>query len=460
MVDNIGAILDEIHHQVQETLDSGDVEALRALVTAIHPADLAHSVTRLNPDEQYQIIQLLPSEHASDLLEELGTETLRRLLARLPAQQVGDLLDRMAMDDVARILTGLPDQQSDLLAVMRGEDAAEVANLLTYPPSTAGRLMTQKFVRVRPEMTIDETFAYLRQVDPEVETITDLYVVDDEQVLIGVLSLRELVNASRGSAGETTLRDIMTTHIITVHPQTDQEEVARLVAHYNFLAMPVVDNAGHILGIITVDDIIDVLIQENTEDALRFAGVEGASIDQPYFTVPIMKVIRTRISWLLLLFLAQSLTGNVLRGFQSELERVVALTFFIPLLIGMGGNTGAQTVSTIIRGIALKEVRPGDVWRVLLRELLGGLLLGCILGLVAFAWVKLWGYPNDLSLVVGLTIVVICTWSNTISSVIPLLALRLKVDPALISAPLITTVVDATGLAIYLVIAGILLGLW
>lgn len=455
MVDSIGVILDEIHHQVQETLDSGDVESLRALVTAIHPADLAHSVTRLNPDEQYQIIQLLPSEHASDLLEELGTETLRRLLSRLPAHQVGDLLDRMAMDDVARILTALPDQQNDLLAAMRGEDAAEVANLLVFPSSSAGRLMTQKFVRVRPEMTVDEAFAHLRHVDPEVETLTDLYVVDDEQVLVGVLSLRELVTAREG-----TLRDIMTTHVITVHPQTDQEEVARLVAHYDFLAMPVVDNAGHILGIITVDDIIDVLIQENTEDALRFAGVEGAKIDQPYFTVPIMHVIRTRISWLLLLFLAQSLTGNVLRGFQDELERVVALTFFIPLLIGMGGNTGAQTVSTIIRGIALKEVRPGDVWRVLVRELTSGLILGFMLGVVAFGWVMLWGYGADLALVVGLTIVVICTWSNTISSVIPLLALRLKIDPALISAPLITTVVDSTGLAIYMIIAGLLLGLW
>jgi len=203
-----------------------------------------------------------------------------------------------------------------------------------------------------------------------------------------------------------------------------------------------------------------VLVSEGTEDVLRFAGIEGGpELDQPYFSVPLLRVVRRRVGWLLLLFLAETFTGSVLRLFEGELSRVVALSFFIPLLIGTGGNTGAQTVSTLIRGLALGEIRLRDTWRVISRELAGGLLLGLILGAVAFGRALLWGSSYQLSAVVGLTIIAICTWANTIGSLIPLVAQKLKIDPAVVSAPLITTLVDATGLAIYLMIAKVLLGL-
>ena len=214
------------------------------------------------------------------------------------------------------------------------------------------------------------------------------------------------------------------------------------------------------LGIVTVDDVIDVLVSEGTEDVLRFAGIEsGPELDQPYFSVPLLRVVRRRVGWLLLLFLAETFTGSVLRLFESELARVVALSFFIPLLIGTGGNTGAQTVSTLIRGLALGEIRPRDAWHVVLRELWSGLLLGLILGSVAFGRALLWGSSYPLAAVVGLTIIAICTWANTIGSLIPLVAQKIGIDPAVVSAPLITTLVDATGLAIYLLIAKLLLGL-
>jgi magnesium transporter len=213
------------------------------------------------------------------------------------------------------------------------------------------------------------------------------------------------------------------------------------------------------LGIVTVDDVIDVLVAETTEDVLRFGAVEGGIIDEPYFKVPIFRVIRKRVGWLLLLFLAETFTGSVLRIFEDELARVVALSFFIPLLIGTGGNTGAQTVSTLIRGLALGEIQLRDTWRVIVRELGSGLLLGLLLGVVAFGRALLWGSTIRLSLVVGLTIIAICTWANTIGSLIPLVAQKVGIDPAVVSAPLITTLVDATGLAIYLLIAKALLGL-
>jgi magnesium transporter len=252
----------------------------------------------------------------------------------------------------------------------------------------------------------------------------------------------------------------MSTQLVTVTPETDQEEVARLVARYDFLALPVVAPNGRMLGIITVDDVIDVLVQESTEDVLRFSGIEGGpELDQPYFTVPILRVVRKRVGWLLLLFLAETFTGSVLRFFENELAQVVALSFFIPLLIGTGGNTGAQTVSTLIRGLALGEIRLRDTWRVVARELGNGLLLGLLLGCVAFGRSLMWGSSVQLSLVVGLTIVAICTWANTIGALIPLVAQKVGIDPAVVSAPLITTLVDATGLAIYLIIAKVLLGL-
>jgi magnesium transporter len=205
---------------------------------------------------------------------------------------------------------------------------------------------------------------------------------------------------------------------------------------------------------------IDVLVSEGTEDVLRFAGIEGGpELDQPYFSVSLLRVVRRRVGWLLLLFVAETFTGSVLRYFESELAQVVALAFFIPLLIGTGGNTGAQTVSTLIRGLALGEIRTRDASRVVLRELWSGLLLGLILGSVAFGRALLWGSPYQLAAVVGLSIIAICTWANTIGSLIPLVAQKVGIDPAVVSAPLITTLVDATGLAIYLLIAKALLGL-
>jgi magnesium transporter len=254
-------------------------------------------------------------------------------------------------------------------------------------------------------------------------------------------------------------RPCMTPEPITVGVDTDQEEVARLISKYDFLAMPVLDRAGFLAGIVTVDDIIDVLTEENTEDQLKFSGVsvEPGVVNQPYFSTPIWRVVRSRVGWLVLLFVAETATGTVLRHFEDELAKVVALSFFIPLLIGTGGNTGAQTVSTIIRGLALGEIKTRDMGRVVWRELGSGLMLGTLLGLIGFGRAMIWGSGVQLSLVVGLTILVICTWANTIGSLIPLVAQKFKVDPALVSAPLITTLVDATGLAIYMLIAKALL---
>jgi magnesium transporter len=448
--------VEALEQRVRKVLDSGDTEGLRLLLANRHPADVADVIDRLDDDDKIRVFHLLSPRQAADVLDETSSDATRELLEQLPAEEAADLLDSLPMDDVAEILSeDVPERQQALLAAMEPNDAAEVRALLSFPPKSAGRLMTDKFVRVTPEMTAAETIAYLRLVDPEIESLTDLYALSPSRHLLGVVSLRAVITAPH----ERRLSEIMATDVVTVAPTTDQEEVARLVSRYDLLALPVVAEEGRLLGIITVDDVIDVLVEEGTEDVLRFGGVVSGGTDQPYFTVPVIQSVRRRVVWLLFLFLAGTLTSGVLHLFEGELAQVIELSVFIPLLIGTGGNTGAQTVSTVIRGLALGEIRLRDTLRVIARELTSGLLLGLLLGTVALGWALVAGNPPMLAAVVGLTILSICIWANVIGAIVPMAAQKLKIDPATVSAPMITTLVDATGLAIYLLIAKALLGL-
>ena len=445
---------EQLQPRVDAALDAGEMARLRQLLADHHPADVADLLERMESAQQHRIFQLLDDELAASVLDEIGRDATRDLLDRLPAEDAALLLGRLPMDDAAEILAeDVPEKQDVLLAAMDREKAAGIQRLLRYPPDSAGHLMTEHYVALQADMSAAEALAEVRRMDESAETVSELYVLDDEGQLLGVISLRDLINLPPPAR----VGDRMTTRVISVQPETDQEHVARQVAQYDILAIPVVDSGRRLLGIITVDDIIDVLVEENSEDILRFGAVESGSVDQPYFTVPLTRVLRNRFGWLLLLMVADTLTGAVLRQFSARLAAVVQLSFYIPLLIGTGGNTGAQTVSTIIRGLAIRDVHFSDLWRVLRRELLGGFLLGLALSLVAGARAWLWDRDLQLALVVGISIIVICTWSNVMGSLIPLLASRLGIDPAVVSAPMISTLVDSSGLFIYLSIAGLLL---
>lgn len=441
-----------LENAIRNFLERNNLIDLKSFLATQRPPDIADVLDRLTIEQRDLVFTQLDAPMAAGVLAEVSGESKRSLLKLLPHERVSQILAHLPMDDVTRLVIDAPEKTDELLADLKPAVAQEVRNNLQYPESSAGRLMTEKFVSVTPQMTAREALEHLRRVHRDAETFTDIYAVDEDGHLEGVASLRDLIMARP----EQRLREFMTKDVIAVAPTDDQEIAARLIAHYNFLALPVTRD-GRILGIITVDDIIDVLIEEGTEDQLRFGAVEPGVINQPYFTTPIWRVVRSRVGWLVLLFVAETATGTVLRYFEDELAKVVALSFFIPLLIGTGGNTGAQTVSTIIRGLALKEIRLRDTSRVVVRELLSGLLLGVTLGVIAFGRAELWGSGWQLSMVVALAIIAICTWANTIGSLIPLVAQRFKIDPALVSAPLITTLVDATGLAIYLLIAKALL---
>jgi magnesium transporter len=346
-------------------------------------------------------------------------------------------------------------ERRKLVPKLKPEVRAEVERLLQYPEHTAGGIMTTEFVRLDPKMTVGEALKHIRSVAREKESIYACYVLDPSGHLLGSASLRDLVMAEMTQP----ITQVMRKKPVTVSVLDDQELVANKISKYNLLAVPVLEKDGTVVGFVTVDDVIDVIRAEETEDILKMAGVEPGALDKPYFENPVLRVVRKRIGWLLLLFVAESLTGTVMRHYEGELAAVVALSFFIPLLIGTGGNAGSQTVSTIIRSIALGEIRLSDLYRVLGREALTGCLIGLAVGVVAYGRALMWGVPQALALTVSITVIAICIWSTTVGSMIPLAAERAGVDPAVLSAPLISTLVDATGLVIYFSIAKAILGL-
>jgi magnesium transporter len=434
-----------------------DTLSVAESLVGYHPADIAEVMERLSDTDTLRVFRALDPERAAEVLDELDSQKARYLLDNELPERIATLLDMLPMDDAAELLaeSASPERQEVLLGQWTDQDdAAEVREILSYPKDSAGRLMTEKFARLAPDLTVKKAFAAIRLLDPEVETLNDLYITEGDK-LVGVLSLRSLVRAQPKQI----LSDLMTRDVISVKVDTDQEEVAQLISKYDFLAVPVVDNHGDILGIVTVDDIVDVLREEQTEDAFKQGAIsmEPGVMNAPYFSVPIWRVVKSRVGWLVLLFVAGTATSAINSHYQDAMKRVVDLAFFSSLLIGTGGNTGAQTISTIIRALSLRDIRPGDLYRVFLRELLAGLLLGFLMGCIAFVWMLLKQEPIALSLVISLTIFAVCVWANVIGSIIPVLASKLKIDPALVSAPLITTLVDTTGLLIYFTIAYALL---
>ena len=316
--------------------------------------------------------------------------------------------------------------------------------------------MTTEFVRLDPLWTVADCLKHVRGVAREKESIYAGYVMDREDGrLLGSVSLRDLVMAELDQPVEA----IMRRKPVTVSVLDDQEVVAGKIAKYNLLAVPVLEKDGSVVGFVTVDDVIDVLIEEGTEDVLKMAAVEAGAFDRPYFETPVTSVIRRRVVWLLFLFVAGTLTGTVLRHFEAEITEVVALSFFIPLLIGTGGNAGSQTVMTVIRSLALGEIRLKDARRVLVRELLTGVSLGLLVGTVALGHALATGAPGALALTVAATMLAVCAWATTVGALVPILAQKVGLDPAVLSAPMIATLVDATGLVIYFTIAKSVLGL-
>jgi magnesium transporter len=444
----------ELLAEVQALIRQRERDGVRGLADRIGPSEWADLVPMLEPIEIAVLLQWLPDDEIPELLEELSPSDAARILRTLTRAEAAKLLEEMDPDDAADVVERLEVHEArEILVHMRTEDATELRDLSSYPPESAGGIMTPAFVAVTADATADQAITAIRRLVDEAETVNYIYVIGPDRTLLGVLSLYRLLL----SPGVTPVRELMAPSTVRVRADADREVAARLLTDRNLLALPVVDEADRLLGIITEDDVADVLEAEATEDIERLGGSEP--LNAPYRSSGVWLLVRKRVLWLLLLFLAEAYTGTVLRDFESELQTVVALSFFIPLLIGTGGNMGSQTVTLVVRAMALGEVALGDIAWIVLKELRVGLILGLVMAVVAFGRAALLNVGWDVGGVVALTILAICVWSATVAAALPLLLRALRIDPAVVSAPLITTLVDGTGLIIYFQIARVLLHL-
>jgi len=448
--------------RIQLRLDESFV-GIGAEVSDLPPADLAELLNELSLVEAATVVSMLPLERTIELydqptmrrraaiLEELEPARVAQILTGLSADERTDIIQKMGLHECHRILPKLSD-----------EIRAELEDLLQYPERTAGGIMTTEFVRLDAKLSVGQALKHIRSVAREKESIYACYVLEPgTDKLLGAVSLRDLVMAELDAP----LTKVMKRKPVTVNALDDQEMVAQKISKYNLLAVPVLEKDGSVVGFVTVDDVIDVMIEEGTEDILRMAAVEPGALDKPYMQVSLPLMIRKRAGWLVILFLGEMLTATAMGFFEKEIERAVVLALFVPLIISSGGNSGSQASTLVIRALALGEVTLRDWWHVMRREILSGLGLGLILGTIGFLRITIWSgfskiYGPHWALVaftVGLALIGIVLWGTLAGSMLPFLLRRLGFDPATSSAPFVATLVDVTGLVIYFSVAVILL---
>ncbi len=442
--------VDELLDRIGGLLERNEVRKAQIILQALFPVDQAEIFSDLDPNEQRRLIQGLPDGAVADILEKLEDEEATEVAKMIPPEQLADILDEMEPDEAADLLGDL--ETNDAASLMQMMDSsAEISPLLLHPDETAGGLMTSEYLALGVQMWAERALEAIRRWDTARDYIT-YFVVDREGALVGRVSVLRILKA----APRATLGEIMDRTIISAPIDADQETCALLMSRYDLTVLPVTGAGGRLVGVITIDDIVDVIEEETTEDFQRLGG--SAPLEKPYLLTSAWDVARRRIGWLLILFLTGMITANVLEHFEATLEQRVALSFFIPLLIGTGGNAGSQTTSTIIRALSVGEVDRKDTLKVLWHEVQVGLILGLLVGIAGF--MRAWTYNQSaqLGITIATAIGVIVFWASSVGSVLPLFARIVGVDPALISGPLMSTLVDATGLFIYLSVAQWILG--
>lgn len=442
LVPDIIALLDE---------SPGDVAAE---TEELHPANLADVAEALPRDRLAALMRALPVDRAADVLEYLDEELRSELFEALSPRHAAELMSRMTPDDRADALEDLEEDRADeILSEIVGEARGETERLLAYEPDTAGGLMTTEIVAVPEASSVDAALENVRAAARagRKEAMYAIYALDGTGVLRGVFSLRELLAAPPGSR----VTDIAWHDVVSVPPTADREEVARLTSKYDLVAVPVVDASGRLLGAVTVDDVIDAIVEEQTEDVQRFGAVEP--LEAPYFQASFWSIARKRAGWLVLLFFAEMLTATVMARYEATLARALALVFFVPLIISSGGNSGSQSATLITRALAVGDVELRHAWRVLTREGLQGLALGAFLGAFGFMRVTLGGEPTSLALVVGVTLLAVVITGTLVGATLPLVFTRFGFDPAIASSPFVASFVDVAGVLIYFSVAAWLL---
>jgi len=447
--------------EVERALSERNFLMLRQAFTELEPPEVADAIERLEEGDRAVVFRLLRRELAADTFEHLDTEAQEGLIKALAREQVATILNDMSPDDRTQLLEELPASVTrQVLAMLSPDERAVARKLLGYPEDSTGRLMTPDFVSVRIDWTVQQALDHIRRTGEDSETLNVIYVVDDPGKLIDDLRVREILLAEP----EARISTICDGHFHALKATDDQEAAVQVFKEYDRVALPVTDSAGVLLGIVTVDDVLDVAVEEATEDIQKIGGSEA--LEQPYMQIGFLELVRKRAGWLVVLFLGQLLTLNAMGFFADRLAETLVLVLFIPLIISSGGNSGSQAATLVIRALALDELELKDWWRVVRREVQFGVTVGLVLSSIGFARIALGerlgeGFGQQwatVGIVVGLSLVCVVIWGVVVGSMLPFIMHGLGADPAASSTPFVATVVDVTGLIIYLWLAAVILG--
>ncbi len=439
----------------------GDPAELAEMLSTMRPADVADAMNHLDPGAAAKVLAAIPFDLAVQVLDQPELESKAKIFGALDAAVAAPMLEAMSADERADIFRHLTEgERHRFIKLLDEQTRHELERLLDYEPDTAGGIMTTEFVSVPAAWTVEQTLRHIREVGQAKETVYTIYVVDRDQRLVRAVSLRDLLLAERTMP----VVDVVERIPVSVLHTQNRDEVTRLISKYNLLAIPVVDEHQRILGIVTVDDVIDAIVHERSEDVVRFGGMGG--FDESYNSLGFVAMIKKRAPWLCALFLSEMLTATAMQKFQGEIERAAVLAMFIPLVMSSGGNSGSQATSLIIRALALREVKLSDWWRTAIKELPTGLTLGAILGVIGIVRILLWQklhlfdygvHYQRLAITIGVALVGIVGFGSLAGSMLPFLLRKLGFDPASASAPFVATLVDVTGLVIYFSVAYLIL---
>jgi magnesium transporter len=453
-------IADVIQSEIQELIEQRKLAELKEVLAEWHPADLAEAIVEFPTEQQVVIFRILPQSVAADVFEYLNVDAQQNLLHALGQEDAVKILNEMTPDDRTALLEELPSAAvTRLLNLLSPAERSTAQKLLGYPEGSVGRLMTPDFIAVRDEWTVQQVLDHVRQFGRDSETLNVLYVVDDAGRLIDDVRIREFLLRPLAH----TVHDIRNNEFYALKVTDLEEAAVEAFRKYDRTVLPVVDSAGKLIGIVTVDDVLDVAEEAATEDMQKMGGSEA--LDEPYMLIALHKMVRKRAGWLVILFLGELLTATAMGYFEHEIARAVVLALFVPLIISSGGNSGSQAATLIIRAMALGEVTLRDWWHVMRREIMAGLVLGAVLGSIGFLRISVWSMFSDIygphwllvAITVGVSLVGVVLWGTLSGSMLPFLLRRLGFDPAASSAPFVATLVDVTGLVIYFLVAALIL---
>jgi len=446
--------------EIRELIDNKNFAVLKDVFGNWSAPDLAELLSELGEDEQPVIFRLLPKKLSALTFEHLDFETQRNLMSNLGRKMVAGILNEMSPDDRTALLEELPGKLlNNILALLSKEEREIARTLLGYPENSVGRLMTPDCIAVRENLTVTQVLSYIRKKGHDSETLNVIYIIDSRGCLRAEIKIRQLLLAHPRKK----VKEIMDGKLVSLSAFDDQEKAIFQFKKYDVYALPVIDSDGILLGIVTVDDVLDVVEEEVTEDFQKMGGM--VALEDPYLREPLLRLTRKRAGWLVLLFMGELLTATAMSYFEGEIAKAVVLTLFLPLIISSGGNSGSQASTLVIRSMAIGEIRLKDWWRVLFREMASGILLGSILGVVGFMRVAIWQKMSGIygphwagvGLTVGISLMGVVMWGTIAGSMLPFVLKRFRLDPATSSAPFVATMVDVSGLLIYFNVAYMLL---